>query len=225
MLINYEGSLATPSPWKRDCRNWRQNCRACSLIGLTGLSMPWTRRAPQPRDILITLGCNLPAPVVCYSPALDSSFCNFPKFLQKSGQSMTQQLVRGTPTGPLAAFADRLPPMIAAADDRTAWRFVDFLRRHHPQPQHPRGLLPGGHAVHGLVRAAGAPPARCHQAHPRRGLRRAAPPLTPLGQAAPLGNQQLLRLDGLGRHPRGQPGDVGPATAARRQGRQDPGPQ
>ena len=40
---------------------------------------------------------------------------------------MTQQLVRGTPTGPLAAFADRLPPMIAAADDRTAWRFVDFF--------------------------------------------------------------------------------------------------
>ena len=32
---------------------------------------------------------------------------------------MTQQLVRGTPAGPLAAFADRLPPMIASADDRT----------------------------------------------------------------------------------------------------------
>ena len=40
---------------------------------------------------------------------------------------MTQQLVQGTPAGPLAAFADRLPPMIAAADDRTAWRFVDFF--------------------------------------------------------------------------------------------------
>ena len=40
---------------------------------------------------------------------------------------MTQQLVQGTPTGPLAAFADRLPPMIASADDRTAWRFVDFF--------------------------------------------------------------------------------------------------
>ena len=40
---------------------------------------------------------------------------------------MTQQLVQTTPTGPLAAFADRLPPMIACADDRTAWRFVDFF--------------------------------------------------------------------------------------------------
>ena len=40
---------------------------------------------------------------------------------------MTQQLVQGAPAGPLAAFADRLPPMIASADDRTAWRFVDFF--------------------------------------------------------------------------------------------------
>ena len=40
---------------------------------------------------------------------------------------MTQQLVQGTPAGPLAAFAERLPPMIAGADDRTAWRFVDFF--------------------------------------------------------------------------------------------------
>ena len=40
---------------------------------------------------------------------------------------MTQQLVQSTTAGPLAAFADRLPPMIASADDRTAWRFVDFF--------------------------------------------------------------------------------------------------
>ena len=40
---------------------------------------------------------------------------------------MTQQLVRVTPAGHLAAFADRLPPMIAGSDDRTAWRFVDFF--------------------------------------------------------------------------------------------------
>ena len=40
---------------------------------------------------------------------------------------MTQQLVQGTPADPLAEFADRLPPMIATADDRTAWRFVDFF--------------------------------------------------------------------------------------------------
>ena len=40
---------------------------------------------------------------------------------------MTQQLVQTTPAGPLAEFADRLPPMIASADDRTAWRFVDFF--------------------------------------------------------------------------------------------------
>ena len=40
---------------------------------------------------------------------------------------MTQQLVQSTPADPLAAFADRLPPMIASADDRAAWRFVDFF--------------------------------------------------------------------------------------------------
>ena len=40
---------------------------------------------------------------------------------------MTQQLAQTTPAGPLAAFTDRLPPMIAGADDRTAWRFVDFF--------------------------------------------------------------------------------------------------
>ena len=40
---------------------------------------------------------------------------------------MTQQLAQTTPAGPLAVFSDRLPPMIAGADDRTAWRFVDFF--------------------------------------------------------------------------------------------------
>ena len=40
---------------------------------------------------------------------------------------MTQQLVQGTPAGPLAAFADRLPPMIAGADEGTSWRFIDFF--------------------------------------------------------------------------------------------------
>ena len=40
---------------------------------------------------------------------------------------MTQELVQPSPAGPLAAFVDRLPPMIAGADDRTAWRFVDFF--------------------------------------------------------------------------------------------------
>ena len=37
------------------------------------------------------------------------------------------QLVPASPAGPLAAFADRLPPMIAGSDDRTSWRFVDFF--------------------------------------------------------------------------------------------------
>ena len=37
--------------------------------------------------------------------------------LPKKGVTMTQQLVPGPPAGPLA---DRLPPMIAGADDRTA---------------------------------------------------------------------------------------------------------
>ena len=40
---------------------------------------------------------------------------------------MTQELVPASPAGPLSAFADRLPPMIAGADDRTTWRFVDFF--------------------------------------------------------------------------------------------------
>ena len=39
---------------------------------------------------------------------------------------MTHQLVQSSPATPLAAFADRLPPMVAA-DERTAWRFVDFF--------------------------------------------------------------------------------------------------
>ena len=37
---------------------------------------------------------------------------------------MTQRLVLGPPAGPLA---NSVPPMIAGADDRTAWRFVDFF--------------------------------------------------------------------------------------------------
>ena len=40
---------------------------------------------------------------------------------------MTQDLVQASPAGPLADFADRLPPMIAGANDRTAWRFIDFF--------------------------------------------------------------------------------------------------
>ena len=40
---------------------------------------------------------------------------------------MTQQIVKSSPAAPLAAFADRLPPMIAMADERVAWRFVDFF--------------------------------------------------------------------------------------------------
>ena len=40
---------------------------------------------------------------------------------------MTQELVRGPHRGLPAEIADRLPPMIAGADDRTAWRFVDFF--------------------------------------------------------------------------------------------------
>ena len=40
---------------------------------------------------------------------------------------MNQELVRSPQPGLPAQIADRLPPMIAAADDRTAWRFVDFF--------------------------------------------------------------------------------------------------
>lgn len=40
---------------------------------------------------------------------------------------MTQELVQTSPAGPLAAFADRLPPMIAVADERTNWWFFDFF--------------------------------------------------------------------------------------------------
>ena len=112
---------------------------------------------------------------------------------------MTQQLVQGTPAGPLAAFADRLPPMIATADDRTAWRFVDFfavtIRNPNTREAYYRAVsrFMDWCEQRGLNRLDG------HQAHPRRGLRRAAPTLTTLGQAAPLRHQQMLRLDGLGR--------------------------
>lgn len=40
---------------------------------------------------------------------------------------MTQDLVPGTPAGPLNSVADRLPSMVAGADARTSWRFVDFF--------------------------------------------------------------------------------------------------
>ena len=40
---------------------------------------------------------------------------------------MTQQILQDLPSRLTTPFADRLPPMIAAADDRTAWRFVDFF--------------------------------------------------------------------------------------------------
>ena len=39
---------------------------------------------------------------------------------------MTQELARAISPGLPAQIADRLPPMVAA-DERTAWRFVDFL--------------------------------------------------------------------------------------------------
>ena len=138
---------------------------------------------------------------------------------------MTQQLVQGTPAGPLAAFADRLPPMIASADDRTAWRFVDFFAVTIRNPNTREAYYRAVSRFMDWCEQRGLTQARRHQAHPRRGLRRAAPPLTTLRQAAPLGNQQVLRLDGLRRHPRYQPGHVGPEAEARRQGRQDPGPQ
>ena len=40
---------------------------------------------------------------------------------------MIQEVVRGPHPGLPAQIADHLPPMIAGADDRTAWRFVDFF--------------------------------------------------------------------------------------------------
>ena len=40
---------------------------------------------------------------------------------------MTQKLVRGPHPGLPAQIADRLPPMIASAEDRVAWRFIDFF--------------------------------------------------------------------------------------------------
>ena len=112
---------------------------------------------------------------------------------------MTQQLVQGAPAGPLAAFADRLPPMIASADDRTAWRFVDFfavtIRNPNTREAYYRAVSRfmdwcEQRCLHRLA---------VHQAHPRRGVRRAAPAITPIGQAAPLGDQQVLRLARLRR--------------------------
>ena len=40
---------------------------------------------------------------------------------------MTQQLAQSYPAAPLSAFADRLPSMLAMAEERAAWCFVDFF--------------------------------------------------------------------------------------------------
>ena len=138
---------------------------------------------------------------------------------------MTQQLVQGTPTAPLAAFADRLPPMIACADDRTAWRFVDFFAVTIRNPN----------TREAYYRAVSRFMHWCEQ----RGLNRLGA-IRPIHVAAyveqlplsrPSVRQHLSAISrcfdwmvsgGIARY---QPCHVGPATAARRQGRQDPGPQ
>ena len=137
---------------------------------------------------------------------------------------MTQQLVQGAPTGPLAEFADRLPPMIACADDRTAWRFVDFfavtIRNPNTREAYYRAVsrfMAGANSTD----STGSTPSGPSTSR----LTWSSSPLPPLRKTAPLGDQQVLRLDGLGRHTRYQPGNVGPETQTRRQGRQDPGPQ
>ena len=137
---------------------------------------------------------------------------------------MTQQLVPATPAGPLAEFSDRLPPMIAGADDRTAWRFVDFFAVTIRNPNTREAYYRAVSRFMDWCEQMGLNQL-CHSAHSCRGICRAAPTLTPIGQVAPVGNQQVLRLDGVGRNTRNQPGDVGAETQTRRQGRQDPGPQ
>ena len=123
---------------------------------------------------------------------------------------MTQQLVRGTPAGPLAEFADRLPRMIASADDRTAWRFVDFfavtIRNPNTREAYYRAVsrFMGWCEQYGLHRLGAIRPIHVAAYVEQLPLSR------PLGQAAPLGHQQVLRLDGLRRNTRDQPGDVGP---------------
>ena len=90
---------------------------------------------------------------------------------------MAQQLVQSSPATPLAAFADRLPPMVADRTRRTAWRFVDFFAVTIRNPNTREAYLPSGLPVHGLVRGAGAARPRRRHAHPRRRLRRATPAL------------------------------------------------
>ena len=138
---------------------------------------------------------------------------------------MTQQLVQGTPAGPLAAFADRLPPMIASADDRTAWRFVDFFAVTIRNPN----------TREAYYRAVSRFMGWCEQ----RGLHRldairpihVAAYIEQLPLSRPSVRQHLSAISRCfdwmvsGRDPRYQPCDVGPETQARRQGRQDPGPQ
>ena len=126
---------------------------------------------------------------------------------------MTQQLVQGTPAGPLAAFADRLPPMIASADDRTAWRFVDFFAVTIRNPN----------TREAYYRAVSRFMDWCEQ----RGLHRLAA-IRPIHVAAyveqlplsrPSVRQHLSAISRCfdwmvsGRHARHQPGDVGPETA------------
>ena len=138
---------------------------------------------------------------------------------------MTQQLVPGTPAGPLAAFADRLPPMIADADDRTAWRFVDFFAVTIRNPNTREAYYRAVSRFMDWCEQRGL-----HRLDAIRPIHVAAyieqlPLSRPSVRAAPLGHQQVLRLARLRRNARGQPSDIGPETQTRRQGRQDSGPQ
>ena len=52
-----------------------------------------------------------------------------------------------------------LPTLIERAGEKASWRFPAILHRQHPQPEHPRGLRPGGGRIPARVRG------QEHQAH------------------------------------------------------------
>ena len=153
----------------------------------------------------------------------DSLFVTF-HIPPKTGLFMTQQARPEHPGRTSRRIRRPAPAMIASADDRTAWRFVDFfaVTIRNPQPGRPT-TAPSPGSWTGASRGAstGSPPSGPSTSRPTS----SSSPSRALGQTAPLRHQQVLRLDGLRGDARRQPGDFGPETQTRRQGRQDPGAQ
>ena len=110
---------------------------------------------------------------------------------------MNQELVQAPPAGPLADFADRLPPMIAGADDRTGWRFIDFFAVTIRNPNTRESYYRAVSRFLDWSEDTGLHSLRCYHANSRGRVRRTAPALQGIGPPAPLGDIPLFRLAGL----------------------------